>query len=273
MKFNTIKLTPQQITELILKFNRGIRKTDLLSIYGISRSFLNIILRQHGIKNSYNILDRARKYSYDEKFFDIIDSEEKAYWFGFLLADGYISSHKQHWYIQLRLTDLDAIIKFKESIKATSPIKTILSDKRKTCHELQINSKYMVDSLAKHGLVNNKTFRIHIPDTISIKLWPHLIRGYFDGDGCIYIRKNNSAQVQCTFTSSSIQILDQIEIYLKRLHIINKNRNYIRNYGNYRVLSITTRQETHEFLNLIYGNATIYLDRKHKKALDIIGKI
>lgn len=273
MKLNATQLTEQQKQELVSKFKHGIRKSKILLMYDISRSYLNVILRKNGIKNSYNILDRSRKYSYDEMFFDIIDSEEKAYWIGFLLADGFISSYPQHWYVQLRLIDLDAITKFKEAVKATSPIKTIFSDKRKTCYELQVNSKYMVDSLAKYGLVNNKTFRVSISDSIPLKLWPHVIRGYFDGDGCIYTRKNRYKNTECSITSSSTKILQQIEKYLKDLQIIKNNKNYINDRKTFQTIYIGGKQEVNKFLNLIYGNATIYLDRKHKKALDIIGKI
>lgn len=275
MKFKTrrVVLTLDQKNQLIIDYKNHMRKKDLKTKYYISTSYLNVLLRKAGFHWSYDMRDRARKYQTNEKYFDIINTEEKAYWFGFLLADGYISAKKTSWSVQLRLIDLDAIQKLKLALESSVPIKTIYSDKRKTCYELSIASKYMVESLGKYGMVNNKTFRVRIPETIDKKLWPHIIRGYSDGDGCIYVRKDKYQCANFSITSSSIEILNQIEKYFQDNNIIKNNRSYISDYKTYRTINIGTQSEVKDVLRLLYGQANIYLDRKYKKAHEVLSRI
>jgi hypothetical protein len=56
----------------------------------------------------------------------------------------------------------------------------------------------MVSDLIKHGCVNNKTFKIKLPN-ISIDIYPSFIRGYFDGDGYISLKGGSGT---CGITSN-----------------------------------------------------------------------
>lgn len=38
-----------------------------------------------------NDVEKNKKYTCDSTFFNVIDTEEKAYWLGFLMADGFIT--------------------------------------------------------------------------------------------------------------------------------------------------------------------------------------
>ena len=51
-----------------------------------------------------------------------------------------------------------------------------------------ITSDKMFSDLCKHGCVPNKSLILTFP-VITEELIPHFIRGYFDGDGGITIRK------------------------------------------------------------------------------------
>lgn len=48
-----------------------------------------------------------RKYTFNEEIFDIIDNEEKAYWLGFLAADGYVDKQLSKFGIELSIKDHD----------------------------------------------------------------------------------------------------------------------------------------------------------------------
>lgn len=52
--------------------------------------------------------------NYDVHVFDTIDSEEKAYWLGFLMADGYVRSDSNVIGIELSYVDIDHMKKFKK---------------------------------------------------------------------------------------------------------------------------------------------------------------
>ena len=51
--------------------------------FGVDRLRLGELLRNFGIDTNA----RRRKFSLNESYFETIDSEEKAYWLGFILAD------------------------------------------------------------------------------------------------------------------------------------------------------------------------------------------
>ena len=54
------------------------------------------------------------KYKYDINYFEVIDTEEKAYWLGFIYADGCISNdNKQQLIIELCKQDKIVLEKFK----------------------------------------------------------------------------------------------------------------------------------------------------------------
>ena len=63
--------------------------------YHVGRDTLSNFLKSENITiRKSNIT--SRKYSCDENYFECIDNEEKAYWLGFIYADGYITSKRAH---------------------------------------------------------------------------------------------------------------------------------------------------------------------------------
>ena len=46
---------------------------------------------------------------YNRHIFDTIDSEDKAYWLGFIVADGYVNDNKHM--LRIKLGDIGQIIK------------------------------------------------------------------------------------------------------------------------------------------------------------------
>lgn len=261
-------LSQEQKEKLKNDYN-SLSQKDLKTKYSISHKYLQRILKSFGIENVYRMMDRPRKYSQDDCFFDEINTEEKAYFLGFLLADGYVSAKKENWMLALRVIDLDVVEKLKKALKSTFNIQTMYSDKRKTCYEIRISSKYMVDSLKKLNLIQNKTKRVTISELIPQELWHHVIRGYFDGDGCIYVKKNRENYVTCSISSCSLEILKQIESFLKNEKVLTfPEKKYIYKYDNknYGTIVVNSRKETNNFLKFLYKNSSVYMDRKYLKA-------
>ena len=56
------------------------------NFYNVSRTVIKRILDTHN--EGLSIRDHTTKYQYKQDIFEIIDSSEKAYWLGFLAADG-----------------------------------------------------------------------------------------------------------------------------------------------------------------------------------------
>lgn len=169
---------------------------------------------------------KNRKYFFNERIFENIDSNEKAYWLGFLMADGSIST--KHG-LRLGLTDFDMIEKFKSFMHADNT--PITDEYTPNSHKKTISlySKKMYIDLQKYGLIENKTYRTEIRN-IPDDFINSFILGYFDGDGSIYVadlyKKTNKCYVN--ISSSSYHILQQIESILKKIKILSININYIR---------------------------------------------
>ena len=113
--------------------------------------------------------------------FETIDTEEKAYWLGFLYADGYISKYNQ---IEVSLSpeDKEHLIKLKLFVNTNT---NIIEDEHRC--RLLFCSKEMVADLAKLGCVNNKSLILTFPteEQVPNTFLRHFLRGYVDGDGCL----------------------------------------------------------------------------------------
>jgi DNA-binding transcriptional regulator WhiA len=120
-----------------------------------------------------------RRYSLDESYFDEIDSFEKAYWLGFIVADGSVSDRGM-LSIGLKQDDVEHLFKFARSVKSDVPIK----DAGKGCARINVCSRHMADALGRLGVFPRKTFTVE-PWNGSQELMPAYWRGLFDGDGCI----------------------------------------------------------------------------------------
>lgn len=69
---------------------REIEKT-----FGATRPTVSKFLEQKGIKTTKG--NHYRKYFHNIDFFEVIDTEEKAYWLGFMYADGYIINNENRY--------------------------------------------------------------------------------------------------------------------------------------------------------------------------------
>jgi hypothetical protein len=124
------------------------------------------------------------KYECNEYFFENIDNHEKAYWFGFIAADGNIYNNKLQ--ICLDSKDEDHLVNFCKRIGYNGIIYT-----DRTCKRLMICRKKIVDDLKLLGIKENKTHLID--DNIFNKIPQEYIRsailGYIDGDGSFSVKK------------------------------------------------------------------------------------
>lgn len=131
-------------------------------------------------------------YQYDENYFSEIDTPDKAYWLGFIYADGFITKRANGSPVfGLTLADKEPLEKLNECLWSNKPIgkykKTNSYSDKSTEYKLAFCSSKMVSNLEKWGCVENKTFKLKFPTFLSNELIPHFIRGYFDGDGSVFL--------------------------------------------------------------------------------------
>jgi hypothetical protein len=182
---NKIKIIINDI--LIDYYNNKQTIKQICYKFKIGKSTVLEILRKHGC-GGRKPHETGIIYNCDINFFESIDTPEKAYWFGFIAADGNICNGKLQ--IRLHEKDKDHIKKFCDRIEYNGPI---FQEKLKSTVGVIISRKKIINDLKKYGLTENKTLNIdqHIFDKIPKKfLWP-AIHGYIDGDGGFSKNKKN----------------------------------------------------------------------------------
>lgn len=247
--------------------NMGLKSYKEIGLdIGRSRSAVMVKMNRLGHK-----LDQ--KYEYDKDFFKEINTEEKSYWLGFISADGYVTylpEIRQYALgIEIRLSDISHLEKFNKSIKGNCKISTRI---RKPVREnsetfpescsLRIYSKEMVEDIILKGVVCNKSLILKFPTLKDESMIRHFIRGYFDGNGSISIEKRSN-QIRCNFTCASKEFLDKLKIILDKLNIHSYIAMSSKNSKAYQI-GITGRNSTKTFLEYIYNDSNISLDRKHE---------
>lgn len=242
-------------------------KNEISEILNRSPSAIGLKASRMGLK----------KYPYycNYHYFDTIDTEEKAYWLGFILADGNVyKSEKTNSgciNIELQYGDINHLRKFNKSLDGNYNItdrwrSCSLSNSDKMNHSCQIRifSIIMYNSLEKFGLTGNKTYTVSFPK-IPEELYRHLLRGYFDADGRFGL---SNSRLWVSFITASKNLNDDIIKYIRSKDICIHEYNYLNEYGNIMyVPEITSNDDKMKFLDFIYKDASIYLDRKYKKYL------
>lgn len=200
----------------------------------------------------------------DHFYFDNLN-KENVYWLGLLLADGYISKNDNA--IELGLKDKDHIEKFKNCLHSDHKINKKLDSRWNTyMYRLKFHSERIKNRLIQLGIEPQKTYKsFNIPNEImNSNFISDFIRGFFDGDGHISEGNNGELQ-QVGFTSYDNNILIELQtIIYNNLNIEFKQ--YVNNEGIH-YLSNYKNGDKEKFLNWIYKDSEIYLERKYKRYL------
>ena len=231
-------------------------------------------------------LKTKSKYYYNQDYFENIDTEDKAYWLGFIFADGYISVNPEtrNWELGIELSTKDKkhLQKFNKSLNENIAIKDTVRDKTNDdfikanftyASRIRIYSKKMTTDLIKLGISNCKTYHEFGLPSIEKKLIIPFIRGFFDGDGCVGLEKNRSC-LRCDFCSVNLQFLNEIRDFLFqnyniKSYISTEGKKYKSTIPCYR-LYIRGLNNSYNFCKLLYDNSQIFLDRKKDKYEKIV---
>ncbi len=184
--FKIPSITLQNIAK---DYINGLRGDALVKKYPYSGSKIYKSLREVGVC----IRDHSRrKHLINEKMFETIDMEWKAYLLGLLYADGSVSRLN----ITLRLHQKDKHIM--EDLTKILSVPLVYTPPKKYYYEsyersmngqyyFNINSKKVVSDIISLGCTSKKSLTLTFPsyELIPKNLFNHFIRGYFDGDGWI----------------------------------------------------------------------------------------
>lgn len=248
---------------------KGASSVTLAKHYGINHHAIAIVLEERGIQRDRTL--STRKYSVDEHYFDVIDTSEKAYVLGLLYADGSNNESKQTISISLQEEDRELLEKVRKELKSEKPLEFLdYSNKHdfgytyKNQYRLLVFSKHMCNELHKKGMVSNKSLILEFPEWLDPDLYSHFIRGYFDGDGSVG-RYGKRVMVNITSTNNFCEAIKEI---CENIGINSKIYEAGCHNGVTKYLSIARKKDVKKFLDWIYNDATIYLERKYKRYIE-----
>lgn len=215
----------------------------------------------------------ARKIQHvNETFFNCIDNEKKAYWLGFLYADGYQSGLEI--VVNLKSTEIEHLRKLKKDIGASVPLKTRFDKNPKFKKggaekiTLKMYSPKLCEQLKAKGCVKAKSLILEYPTFLSKKLERHFIRGYFDGDGCVSIYKNRKKEyLSITFYSGSVKFIDGLQKSLNKSRLVLN-----RGKKNPRFLSTRKKDLIIAIYKFLYRYSRTYLERKKNRFINYFKK-
>lgn len=263
-----IILNDDLVNEIINQYENGEPILKISKKYGVNTRKISDTLRENNIK-----VRSRRKFFYDESFFEKIDTKLKAYWLGFLFADGCVRDVKGGYVVKIKLSELDethltSLLKHigsnQEELRTEKSKFKGLNNKeyQSTGKVLLINSKKMVKDLINLGCVQNKTNNIIFPE-INDEFIPSFILGYFDGDGCITQQKNKGKiYYHITFTSGSEYFLDEVKKILLNFGIKSISKY---NYKTFYRLQISNKLDLLKLKEYFYNDNNFCLERKKIK--------
>lgn len=125
--------------------------------------------------------------------------------------------------------------------------------------------------LINNGCMNKKSRIIKFPYFLSEELRKHFIRGYFDGDGCVYTSEYKKS---VSIVSGSFDMLNSLKIEITKNTdtkepTINDHRNY-KTPGNFGYINWYGIESIAKIYNYFYKDSTVFLDRKKEKFEEIL---
>ena len=196
-----------------------------------------------------------------------------AYILGFFSADGYITVNKRGGqFCCIQITDKKLLEEIKKAIKSEHKISTRVGGRNEsTLYRLQIGSIEMCDDLRKLGLRERKTKSLVVPN-VPDKYLADFARGYFDGDGNVWMGFLNKQRVKpilalkTMFTSCSLVFLNQFHNKLREFG--TEGGSVYLSKGNYYRLQFSSNDSL-KLYDFMYNQCVsckmrLFLERKKK---------
>lgn len=217
----------------------------------------NIILRKQSETSRKNFIINFKG--------DILTTND-AYILGLIWSDGNLSRNCIEIVLQKNdeklLKDISQYVYSKNTLTYREGRNRIFNGKEYSCKpqvRFRITNKEIADKLRIIGLSEDKSLKCRFPKIDSVFI-PHFIRGLMDGDGCIYTKKRGNCRV--TIVSNHIMVSEISDIVNENLKINSKVNKKTENVS---IFSISGRLQILKFLEWIYKDADLKLDRKYEK--------
>ena len=250
-----LKLDAPQRTEIVSRYGEGESLTDLGKHFGVSHNTIARVLRSAGI-SVRNHAVQQRKYRCDDHYFDCIDSEPKAYWLGFIAADGCVTDGRRiSLQVKLQGRDGGHLGSLRDSLSATNPVYRTGAGQA----QFIVHSPQLIAGLAAQGIGPRKSLTLNWPVDLPANLLPHYLRGYMDGDGNWSTTGKQANVTVC----GSFPFLLGLGEYLEGTLGFRQAR--LRACGNTHMMSYGGNRQIPTLARFLYARASVALPRKFQQ--------
>jgi hypothetical protein len=210
---------------------------------------------------SYNPYRPVPINTVNEHVFDVL-TEEAAYWIGMLITDGtifYPKDSNPQVILELQEQDKGHLEKYLKFLGANFSLTCTVKKDRKY-YKVKFASKHITQKLEEYGITQRKTFTAKAAACLLDS--KHFWRGVIDGDGTI-----SKTGYRFSVVSASEVFLQQFIDFLEKtypgVHISEWDNN---NDGSpARCAGVGRLTPGKMILEELYGNSTVYLDRKYSR--------
>lgn len=269
LRRNNLRHVNLENIEKLKMYTDGISTFEIAKKFNVSEVSINALARRHNIKRPIGFLNDI---TFDYFYFDNIDTEEKAYILGFIYADGHVGDKEVK--IAIKSSDINILNKIKSSMNGDFNISiSTNSNNFGVCEvaRLSFSNSHTIQKLREIGIKKNKTIDCDFPnlDNLLIK---HFIRGYMDGDGSFSKYMSSDGYIRYSFsfvgTKSFLEVLRTKIIENDFNVFIESSKRFNTTNCCYSIRG-SGKKNTISFLDWIYSDSNIYLDRKYDKYLAI----
>lgn len=230
------------------------------------------VLKKHNIPKI--LRSHGKDKTFDKAYFEKIDSHDKAYWLGFLYADGNICGRS----MQIRIADLNHLDKMKIHMKSEHKVNINDGTKYPKSSKFAIRSQLLVDQLKKLGMEERKSLTLKFPtkDQVPKEFVASFMLGYFDGDGSIilYTPKQGNRKWNFNIISTYDFCYKFNEILIKECNLFDSKILKYKRIPDKDIWEIhicgVYSDRLERIYNLLYKNIDFALERKRDRFLDVI---
>lgn len=201
-------------------------------------------------------------------------NSEMAYLLGYIFADGCIlvdkNREKNPHTLNITSVDKKHLYKIRKALGSDHKIGRKTNGRNGVAFQLQIRNSILCKDLISLGIKPRKTYNPNTVINIPNKYFHDFARGFFDGDGTVYIYKVNSVpQIKAGFLSTCLPFFKKFNHRLcNNLSIPEKNIHPRKKRGDQKL----NQYDTHLYIDdceklakfMYQNNQSLYLDRKYK---------
>jgi len=272
MKFHSNEELDNKIAQLYLR-----EKKSLVMIGGelnLSRGIVTRRLRSKGIIPRFQ---KCKPVTDRPELFDGLDPKGN-YWVGFLMADGSVGTNT-------RVSDAASIIQLglaRRDEAHVEKFKTFLGSEHKIARRrngssnFQFQSQSIANKLISLGVTPKKSVRAEANPVLVNS--PDFWRGVIDGDGSLVLHKTKYRRKRTNelviYVRPGLELVGSKPLLTQWLTYVKKhcktNSNVVKHKSIFKVA--LSGEAAYSMIRLLYANPIEFLDRKRKKASELLNQ-